>query len=179
VALSASLIIGGSVAALGLAGLFSQFSSSGPEDEAVRSMLLSVGPGWRYLYFALAPALFEESLFRGALLSSLRSWETGPATLVSAVTFAAIHASVPKFLPVALLGWVLAQAVIRTGNFWVAVAGHALHNGGVLWAVELGAPGTETASPILLLGAAVAGLVMVGVTLRLGFRRGGPTETGS
>ncbi len=168
VALATALVLGGSLAALGIAGLTARMPMAPHEDESTRALLLSVGPGWRFLYFALAPALFEESLFRGALLCSLRSWGIGPATFVSAVTFAAVHASLYKFIPVALLGWVLGQAVIRTGNFWVAVAGHAVHNGGVLWAMGHPSAGTEMPSATLF-AVALGGLLIVTATLVRGF----------
>jgi membrane protease YdiL (CAAX protease family) len=168
VALVTALILGGSLAALGIAGLSARMPLAPHEDEATKALLLSVGPGWRFLYFALAPALFEESLFRGALLCSLRSWGIGPATFVSAVAFAGVHASLFKFVPVALLGWVLGQAVMRTGNFWVAVVGHAAHNGGVLWAMGLQSGGADPPSS-LLFAVTLGGLLLVSGTLVLGF----------
>jgi membrane protease YdiL (CAAX protease family) len=128
-------VIGGSLVSLSLAGLLTEVFGGRGDEEAVRALLFSVGPGWRLLYFALAPALCEEALFRGAFLRALRPWGPGAASICSALAFAAIHASWMKFLPVAVLGWVLAQVVIKTGNFWLAVAGHALHNGIVLCVV--------------------------------------------
>jgi hypothetical protein len=65
---------------------------------------------------------------------------------------------------VAVLGWVLAQVVIKTGNFWLAVAGHALHNGIVLCVVGwegataqmVGPPASGFAVLVLVTGLGVA-----------------------
>ena len=135
-----TLIAGGSLVALSLAGILTAIFGESGETPLLRALLLSVGPARRFLFFAVAPALCEEALFRGALLRCVRPWGMGTASLVSALTFAAIHASWMKFLPVAVLGWVLAQVVLRTGNFWLAVVGHALHN-----AIVLGVLGWEGA----------------------------------
>lgn len=135
-----ALIAGGSLVALSLAGVLTAIFGESGETPLLRALLFSVGPARRFLFFAVAPALCEEALFRGALLRCVRPWGMGAASLVSALTFAAIHASWIKFLPVAVLGWVLAQVVLRTGNFWLAVAGHALHN-----AIVLGVLGWEGA----------------------------------
>ena len=131
-----TLIGGGSLVALSLAGVLTAIFGESGETPLLRALLFSVGPARRFLFFAVAPALCEEALFRGALLRCVRPWGMGTASLVSALTFAAIHASWMKFLPVAILGWALAQVVLRTGNFWLAVAGHALHNGIVLGVLD-------------------------------------------
>lgn len=141
---AAAFAIGGSLMALSLAGLLTHLSGRSGDDPAQQALLLSVGSGWRLLYFALAPALCEEALFRGAFLRALRSWGPGAASVCSALAFAAIHDSLIKFLPVAILGWALAQIVLRTGNFWLAVAGHALHNAAVLGMLSAGLGNQET-----------------------------------
>lgn len=153
---AAALAVGGSLAALGLAGVLTGLFGPQGDDAAQRALLLSVGPGWRLLYFALVPALCEEALFRGAFLHALTSWGPGAASFCSALAFAAMHASPIKFLPVAILGWALAQVVLRTGNFWLAVAGHALHNAAVLAMLSMGLGEQGTSGWVLLL-AVVAG----------------------
>ncbi len=131
-------VIGGSLLALGLAGFISLLPGAQKDEPTIRALLVSVDPLRRLLFFALVPALCEESLFRGALLWCLRPWGTVAASLASALAFALVHASPYRFLPVAVLGWVLALVVIKAGNFWLAVAGHALHNSAVLWAWSSG-----------------------------------------
>ena len=161
---AAALAVGGSLVALGLAGLLTGLFGPQGDEAAQRTLLLSVGPGWRLLYFVLAPALCEEALFRGAFLRALKPWGPGAASLCSALAFAAMHASPIKFLPVAILGWALAQVVLRTGNFWLAVVGHALHNAAVLAMLSagLGEQGTLGWSLVLpaVVGASAIWLAM-------------------
>lgn len=152
---AAAFAVGGSLVALSLAGLLTHVLGRPGSEPAQEALLLSVGPGWRLLYFALAPALCEEALFRGAFLRALRPWGPGAASICSALAFAAIHDSLIKFLPVAILGWALAQVVLRTGNFWWAVAGHALHNAAVLGMLSAGLGSQETLGWILVLPALV------------------------
>ncbi len=160
--IAAALALGGSLLALSLAGFLSGLPGAQREEPALRALLLSAGPLWRFLFFALAPALCEEALFRGALLWVLRPWGAMTASVVSGLAFAAVHASWIKFLPVAILGWALAQVVLRTGNIGLAVAGHALHNAAILGIVSLGSGKEETSFGILVL-AALAGLVAIGL----------------
>ncbi len=159
---AAALAMGGSLLALSLAGFLSGLPGAQREEPALRALLLSAGPLWRFLFFALAPALCEEALFRGAFLWAIRPWGATTASVVSGLAFAAVHGSWLKFLPVAILGWALAQVVLRTGNIGLAVAGHALHNAAILGIVSLGA-GMEKASFGVLLLAALAGLVAIGL----------------
>ena len=79
-----------------------------------------------WLALALAPAFCEELLFRGALLSAIRSRPL--AILVAAVAFGAFHASPYKFAPAALLGLLLGVVRLRAGSLWAAVAFHAANN---------------------------------------------------
>ena len=169
---AAALAMGGSLLALSLAGFLSGLTGAQRDEPALRALLLSAGPLWRFLFFALAPAVCEEALFRGAFLWALRPWGATVASLVSGLAFAAVHASWLKFLPVALLGWALAQVVLRTGNIGLAVAGHALHNSAILGIVSLGTGVEETSYGILLL-AALAGLVAIGLAVAWRWSREG------
>jgi membrane protease YdiL (CAAX protease family) len=114
----------------------------------------------RVLLFALLPALCEESLFRGALLASVRRWGALPSCLTSALLFALFHGSPLRFVPVAVLGLSLSAVVWITGNVWLAVAGHALHNLLILAALETyGVQGEP--SPKALAAWALLGLLLV------------------
>lgn len=84
----------------------------------------------------LAP-LFEEVLFRGALLGWLqarladRRWGPGVALVLSGLAFGAIHLQ-PAALPtLGTLGIVLGWAALRTRSLWASVLVHALWNGSV------------------------------------------------
>ncbi|MCL5036863.1 MAG: CPBP family intramembrane metalloprotease [Chloroflexi bacterium] len=76
----------------------------------------------------LAPA-FEEFLFRGFLLGSIRSaWGRWPAILLSAVIFSLMHADPAGILPIIGIGVLLGYLYDRTGSLWVAIITHAMWN---------------------------------------------------
>jgi len=84
-----------------------------------------------YMTFAaviMAP-IAEEVLFRGLLFNMLRQalnrrW----AYLIMATLFAAIHASLPIFIPLAVLGALLAWIYEKTGNLLTSILAHAFFN---------------------------------------------------
>ena len=172
------LAAGGSLAALALAGALSALPGAKGEEAALRSLLGGFPPVAQLLLFALLPALSEEVLFRGALLSALRPWGALPACLASGLLFGLFHGSVLRFGPVALLGTVLAVVVWRTGNLWVAVACHALHNAAILWVLDETAGGAAREPSALLLAVAGGlGIVFLSAGLR-GFGAGASDEEG-
>ena len=85
---------------------------------AVLVFLLAVSPGWN-----------EELLFRGALLSGLRR-DLRPARvcLWQGLLFGAVHASVFRFVPTALIGVALAALTLRARSIFPAVLLHAGYN---------------------------------------------------
>ncbi len=170
------LAAGGSLTALALAGALSALPGAKGEDAALRGLLGGFPPAAQLLLFALLPALSEEVLFRGALLSALRSWGALPACLASGLLFGFFHGSILRFAPVALLGTVLAAVVWRTGNLWVAVGCHALHNAAILWVLDETAGASARAPSALLLAVAGGlGLVLLSAGLR-GFGAGASNE---
>ncbi len=71
----------------------------------------------------------EELLFRGVIFRGLRPrFGRGPALAVSGVLFGLLHANWAGFLPLALLGAVLALAYERSGDIRVPIVAHALFN---------------------------------------------------
>ena len=82
-----------------------------------------------WLVIALTPAICEETMFRGLVLSGLRKWGKWPAVLTSAFLFALAHASIYRLLPTLLLGILLGLVVWRTGSILCGVVIHALNNG--------------------------------------------------
>lgn len=88
-------------------------------------------PLWGMLLLvAFSPAVCEELLFRGALLSGLRR-DHGPlrTTLMVALLFGVVHASIYRFLPTGLLGAVLAVWTLRSASLWPAMVLHCAYNG--------------------------------------------------
>lgn len=88
--------------------------------------------------FAFTPALCEEGLFRGFVLSSLHRYTATWAIVVSAVLFGLMHVltsnvlAVERFLPTTFMGLLLAWVALRTESIWPSVLLHALHNGFLL-----------------------------------------------
>lgn len=86
------------------------------------------------LVAAVAPAFFEELLFRGFLLPALEPMGKRRAVLLSGVMFAMLHGRI-EALPVhLLLGILLAALVLKTGSLFAAVLFHGAYNGILLLA---------------------------------------------
>ena len=99
---------------------------------SIRLLLETTGllPRITFLAFAvfLAP-IVEEVLFRGILLPLLaRRIGPVPATVLSSIGFAAIHADLGSFAPLTLLAIALSLAYARTRSLRVPIAMHMLFN---------------------------------------------------
>jgi sodium transport system permease protein len=112
------------------------FNVAPPPDSLVKAMerLLMLGdrpmPLWMALLaVALTPAICEEVFFRGLVMNGLRSLGMAPAIGISALLFAAAHASVYRLLPTLLLGIVLGYVAWKTGSILASMIVHALNNG--------------------------------------------------
>jgi membrane protease YdiL (CAAX protease family) len=79
---------------------------------------------------AILPAMFEETIFRGALQNLLSRWWKMPilSIVVTAVIFSIVHGSYFGFLSRAVLGFVLGWMYYRTGNIWLNIIAHAANN---------------------------------------------------
>lgn len=119
----------------------------------------SLSPLVAFLLFALSPGLCEEVLFRGAVLSGLRR-DLGPARVIGwqALLFGAVHASIYRFVPTAILGAILAALTLRARSLWPAILLHTAYNGFLVtgWAGD--PPAWLRAGPAA--GIAVAGLAL-------------------
>ena len=82
--------------------------------------------GWTAV--VLAP-LFEETIFRGALLPVLaKRWGTAGGVVLSALLFALAHISIGELAPLTVLGVGLALLRVSTGRLLPSVLMHALWN---------------------------------------------------
>jgi membrane protease YdiL (CAAX protease family) len=78
---------------------------------------------------ALAP-IVEELIFRGCLYRFLKSQTTIlPAQIISGILFSLIHANIFSFLPLVLVGVLLARVYEKTGSILVSIWFHAFFNG--------------------------------------------------
>lgn len=81
-------------------------------------------------FTAVVPAVSEEILFRGFLLSGLRGgMKRGAAILTCGVIFGVFHFLIFKFITTTILGIVLAYLVWQSRSIIPAVLAHLLHNG--------------------------------------------------
>ncbi|HPO14010.1 MAG TPA: ABC transporter permease subunit/CPBP intramembrane protease [Candidatus Hydrogenedentes bacterium] len=79
---------------------------------------------------AISPAICEEALFRGAVLSGLRQrLKPWPAILLTGALFGIFHISIHRLVPTAILGVLLAYLVVRSGSIFISMIVHALING--------------------------------------------------
>lgn len=164
------LVAGATPVAWGIGWLQTFVLSVPPEViQGMQELLTAHSPGrlvWLLVAVALTPALCEEVVFRGVLLSSTRDLPVWRAVLLNGVVFGAFHLSLEtpiRFLPTAWLGIVIAWAVLRSGSLWTGVLMHLLNNGAIVvlasspaWSSQVVDP--EIPPPLWLLGLAVVAL---------------------
>ena len=81
-----------------------------------------------YVFMCLVVPLIEETIFRGYVYAGLRrGLGVFGATVGAALLFALMH-PVAGFIPIALLGLVLAQLYERNRSLVPPIVCHALHN---------------------------------------------------
>jgi ABC-type Na+ efflux pump permease subunit/membrane protease YdiL (CAAX protease family) len=111
-------------------------SSPGAEKLLGRQMELLGGgslPGV-LLVFAVLPGICEELVFRGFLLSGLRSKLPNAAAIVLVgLIFGLYHINVEKIPIVTLMGILLAFICLRCGSIYPAMLVHVANNGLGLW----------------------------------------------
>lgn len=90
---------------------------------------------WDYIFtmivIAVAPAIFEEVLFRGGLQQLFIKWfgNVWIGILVTSILFSAVHGSYFGFLPRAALGVILGLLFYYSNNIWLNILAHCLNNG--------------------------------------------------
>lgn len=77
---------------------------------------------------AFIPAIFEELIFRGALLQGLRKFGTWPAVFGSAALFSIMHASAAQLVYTFIFGVFLAMIVIKSGSIISSMICHFTAN---------------------------------------------------
>ncbi len=127
--LAAAILIGASAWYLNLA-LIDAFVSVEPEEVETLQRLVERPPlAVVLLAVALAPAVCEEVLFRGALLRGLASRiHPAAALLISSAMFSVYHFKPVQMLPTFTLGLVLGALALRTGSILPSTIAHFLNN---------------------------------------------------
>jgi sodium transport system permease protein len=131
--------VSGAVAVSALVGVVDQYLFPLPDEMRVQMQeaLLEFFPrpttflGWTWLFIlgAVSPAICEELLFRGFVLSGLRqSMKPWAAVLLTALLFGILHLSLFRLVGTTALGAIMGWLVIRTGSIFPAMIFHALNN---------------------------------------------------
>lgn len=118
-----------------IASLLSQIASRyipTPSNPIVPLFLQSDTILQRLLLFGLtivAAPFFEEMFFRGVLFHSFQAkWGVRLGLILSAVVFASVHPLPLGFLPIFVLGYVLATLLYRRGSLLPCMVMHAMNN---------------------------------------------------
>lgn len=77
---------------------------------------------------AVLPAIFEELLFRGAILQGARPFGDGFAILVSALAFTLCHTTVPQLAPALAAGLLFGFFTVASGSLLVPILIHCCYN---------------------------------------------------
>ncbi len=83
--------------------------------------------------FACLPAFTEEYLFRGIVTAEYESYGVGVAVIMSALTFAMSHFSLPRFPVYFFSGIIMALAAYATRSVLASMIVHAVNNAFVLF----------------------------------------------
>lgn len=108
-------------------------------EETLESMAntLPQSTFWLLFFFAFSPGVFEELVFRGAMLRNMeRDWRWPRIVLWQALYFGIIHTSIYRLLPTGILGAVLAGIALRSRSVFPAMLLHAVYNGMVVLSAE-------------------------------------------
>ena len=123
------LVIGGTLIGLisvAVIAILVPSALEGGDVEAITDMMIS-GPGYILLMLIIAvmPAICEEAIHRGAILTSFRSIKKDwVIVLIMAVFFGINHMSVLRFINTAILGACLSYVVVKKNNILLSSIMH-------------------------------------------------------
>ncbi|MBR4513909.1 MAG: CPBP family intramembrane metalloprotease [Lachnospiraceae bacterium] len=134
-----------------------------------------------FVLIVVAPAVCEEFLFRGYILTAFRGkYRVINAILVSSAIFGLYHMSLIRFFGTFVLGVLNCYVVVKTGSIFPAMLMHFLNNG--IGVIQLYVPGMvlpsgdSLSNVLLLLGIGIIGLgaggLMMGTFREIGKKVG-------
>lgn len=94
----------------------------------LRARLSPVELVWIFVLVCVVVPVGEETFFRGFVYGTLRRWGLLPAVALSSLYFGAVHQQIVHFLPIFVLGAVLALLYERTGSLVAGIAVHGINN---------------------------------------------------
>lgn len=117
-----------------------------PVEESIGGMQSS-GFLMSLLSVAIFPALLEEVLSRGILLSGYHFLGKWRAALASALLFGLLHMNPQQFPYAFLVGFIFCFLVERTGSLWASILPHLVINGTTVFNI-FSAAATETTAAV-------------------------------
>ncbi len=140
----------------GLDALGLTLPGSAPMPQTKRELALAI------LTMAAFPAIFEELLFRGFVLSAWESRGTAFAIGVSAVLFALLHGNLYGLPAYLLVGAVSGLVTFATDSVYTGIVYHTVYNAAALWFAHLqsGQGGAEAVPEAGMLTAAALTALM-------------------
>lgn len=165
------------------------FPDFGQTADAISDLGTSVSPALSVFIIAIMPAICEEILNRGYILSSLKSIKsTFWIVLINGALFGVFHLDPYRFLPTMMLGCVFAYIALKTESMVLTMIFHFINN--LMSVISMFAVGkqvesyTEVYTELKLpsvLGIALVYLAIGGVMLFIGYclinRRSPKTKT--
>jgi membrane protease YdiL (CAAX protease family) len=98
--------------------------------EDMSSFVLSAPFAISLLIMALVPGICEEALFRGLIQHTFKDVKSPPVLmLIMAILFGVFHLDLYRFLPAAIIGFVLSYIMVKTRNILLPMIFHTLNNG--------------------------------------------------
>ena len=100
---------------------FGDLFASEPLDSPVKILMT-------FISIAVVPAVCEEFLYRGCILSNLLPYGKTTAIIASAVLFSMMHCNVAQFFYTFVAGLVLGAVYVETGSIWPCTFIHLFNN---------------------------------------------------
>ncbi len=100
---------------------FNALFESAPLDTPVKVLM-------SFISIAIVPAVCEEFLYRGCVLSNLLPYGKTTAIIGSALLFALMHGNFAQFFYTFVAGLVLGAVYVETGSIWVSTFIHLFNN---------------------------------------------------
>lgn len=154
-------------------GLTVLFPKSVESLNADFSTILEGVPFWcGLLLIAALPAVCEEMFFRGYMFTAFRQKRKIVfAIVVVSILFGAMHMSLIKLLPTAILGATLAYAVYKSGSIFVSMLIHFLNNAFsvviMYYGTEIPVLNDETLSSEIMIVMAILAVVCLPIGIKL------------
>lgn len=116
------------VTGLAAEGILSNFFDFSEITNQYNERILAYPFYLQILFFAVVPAVSEETLFRGFLLKCFESLGKSANFLIVSTLFTIFHQSLKLFFPILLLSFALTLIGFQRGGFFCAVILHLFYN---------------------------------------------------